>query len=169
MLITPEYRSLNGQLHSNDPNFGGHGRKWAPTIENFAKQISAKRILDYGAGKCTLALSLPNLPIFNYDPAIPGLDDDPQPADLLVSTDVMEHIEPECLDDVLDHMMALSLAAVFLIVATRPALKSLPDGRNAHLIQKRIAWWLPKLMSRWNVRNIVNMGGLEFMFVGESM
>lgn len=169
MLITPEYRSLNGQLHSANPDFGAHGHKWGPVIEKFADKIRAKRILDYGAGKCTLALSMPHLPIFNYDPAIDGLDGEPEPADLVTCTDVLEHIEPDCLDAVLDHMQALAINAVFLIIATRPARKELPDGRNAHLIQKRIAWWLPHLMSRWNVRNISNMGGLEFMFVGDSM
>ena len=48
--------------------------------------------------------------------------------------ELMEHIEPECLEEVLDNLQWLSLKAVFLVIATRPAKKMLADGRNAHLI-----------------------------------
>lgn len=170
MLITPEYRQLNEQLHSRNVDFGSHGHEMAKTIEQAIHTLPAVRtILDYGAGKCTLAAALPHLGIRNYDPAIPGIDDAPEPADLVICSDVLEHIEPECLEDVLDDIKALALEAVFLVVATRPANKHLPDGRNVHLIQKRIAWWLPKLMYRWNVLNLVGGGGKAFIFIGEAM
>jgi hypothetical protein len=33
-----------------------------------------------------------------------------------------------------------------------PALKTLPDGRNAHLIQEPVEWWLPKIMQRFDLQ-----------------
>jgi hypothetical protein len=36
-------------------------------------------------------------------------------------------------------------------VHTGAALKSLPDGRNAHLIQRPVSWWLPKFMERFDL------------------
>jgi len=32
-----------------------------------------------------------------------------------------------------------------------PAGKVLSDGRNAHLIQKPLSWWLPKLCERFEI------------------
>ncbi len=87
-----------------------------------------------------------------YDPAIEGLDDEPEPADLVVCGDVLEHIEPECLDAVLDDLKRCTVKAIFLTVATRPAKKTLSDGRNAHLIQQPAEWWLPKIMQRWELQ-----------------
>jgi hypothetical protein len=36
-------------------------------------------------------------------------------------------------------------------VHTSAAVKVLPDGRNAHLIQRPASWWLPKLMERFEL------------------
>jgi hypothetical protein len=34
---------------------------------------------------------------------------------------------------------------------TGAAIKFLPDGRNAHLIQRPVSWWLPKFMERFEL------------------
>jgi hypothetical protein len=44
------------------------------------------------------------------------------------------------------------------VIATPPAEKILPDGRNAHLIQEPITWWMPKLEARWVVSQVNDMG-----------
>lgn len=41
----------------------------------------------------------------------------------------------------------------------RWAKKVLPDGRNAHLIQESLAWWLPKLEARFTVSQVKEMSG----------
>ena len=65
--------------------------------------------------------------------------------------DVLEHIEPDLLDNVLDDLMMLTDGYAFITVHTGPAVKTLSDGRNAHLIQKPARWWLPKLMNRFDL------------------
>lgn len=95
-----------------------------------------------------------------YDPGVPELSEMPQPTQMVVTIDVLEHIEPDCLEDVLDHLEELTKEILFATVHTGPAGKNLPDGRNAHLIQKPSEWWLPKFQERFilkgfNQRNIV--------------
>lgn len=173
-LISPEYVEQNAALHAVG-NYGVSGHKWAQTVIDFAAALSAGSILDYGAGRCTLHQSFQQLMKQrkiawhvhwrNYDPAIPDLAHRPQPADLVVCGDVLEHVEPECIDAVLDDLQVLAKRAVFLVIATRPAKKTLSDGRNAHLIQEPYSWWLPKITERWDMINFNNEGG-EFTVVG---
>ncbi|HET9469625.1 MAG TPA: hypothetical protein VFO24_00885, partial [Usitatibacter sp.] len=78
--------------------------------------------------------------------------------------DVLEHIEPECLDEVLDDLQRVTRKIGFFVIATREAEKTLPDGRNAHLIQEPIAWWAPRLEKRFTVSQVREMAG-EFAVV----
>jgi 2-polyprenyl-3-methyl-5-hydroxy-6-metoxy-1,4-benzoquinol methylase len=96
-----------------------------------------------------------------YDPAIAGKEASPAPADLVVCTDVLEHVEPELLDHVLDHLQGLARRLLFLVVATRSAKKTLEDGRNAHLIVEPDAWWRDTLERRLS---IVHWRSLEGRF-----
>jgi hypothetical protein len=81
-----------------------------------------------------------------YDPAIPGKDTLPSFADLVVSTDVLEHIEPDRLDSVLGHLRMLARKAVFVVVSLKDSNKILADGRNAHLIIRPSKWWLKRFV-----------------------
>ena len=164
-LITEEYRALNKELHERRPDYGTSGAKWAGRVAVIAKLLNATTLLDYGCGKQTLGMALSHLLVRGYDPAIEGLDDEPEPADLVVCGDVLEHIEPDCLDAVLDDLRRCTLKGIFLTVSTRPAKKSLSDGRNAHLIQKPSEWWLPKIMQRWDLR-LFQANATEFTAFG---
>jgi 2-polyprenyl-3-methyl-5-hydroxy-6-metoxy-1,4-benzoquinol methylase len=163
MLISESYREQNRELHNN-PNYGTSSAKWVNEVRGIAQTYAAQSILDYGCGKGLLKQSLPN--IAEYDPAIEGKDEPPAPADLVVCTDVLEHIEPELLDAVLDDLKRLTKRVGFFTIATRPAKKVLSDGRNAHLIQESHKWWLPKLTERFTLRNFINRGG-DFIVVVE--
>ena len=87
-----------------------------------------------------------------YDPGVPEYADLPKPSQMVVCIDVLEHIEPELLDNVLDHLEELTEEVLFATIHTEPAGKVLPDGRNAHLIQKPPEWWLPKIMERFTLK-----------------
>ena len=153
MLISEAYREQNQQLHESEEAYGTKGHHYAKRILHYCAAAETQDVLDYGCGKQTLQKRLP-FPIKHYDPCIPGLDTPPEPADILVCTDVLEHIEPDCLDSVLDDIRRLTRVCAFLTVDTRPARKFLPDGRNAHLIQEPAEWWFPKLYSRFEVVQI---------------
>lgn len=148
--ITPAYKELLKKMHA-EQTFGVMGSKWAPIVERLAGQIVTTSILDYGAGPGQMAKALPELPIKEYDIAIEGKDADPDPADLVVCTDMLEHVEPQCVDAVLDHIRSLTARMALLAIYIGPAEKNLPDGRNAHLIQEPPSWWIEKINRRWAI------------------
>ena len=147
MLITDSYKQLNAELHAREPSYGTSGKKWTGAVYQIARQFNTRDVLDYGCGKQRLKEALSEvLNIKGYDPAVPGLDAPPEPADLVVCTDVLEHIEPACLDEVLIDLRRLTKKVLFVVVSTRKAVKTLADGRNAHLIVEPPSWWLPRLL-----------------------
>jgi hypothetical protein len=114
-------------------------------------------MVDYGAGKGRLSQSIKpdhKVMVCQYDPGVDDISEPPGPTDGLVSCiDVLEHIEPELLDNVLDDLQRITLNVGFFTIHTGPAVKVLSDGRNAHLIQKGYGWWLPKLIKRFDLMN----------------
>ena len=152
MLISPAYRTLNERLHADDPAFGNSGHFFGKIVRDIlAGDPGIKTALDYGCGKGTLKTAAPRAEWREYDPAVQGKDAAPLPADLVCCTEVLEHVEPECLDAVLEHLKELTRRICFMTVATRPALKFLPDGRNAHLIQKPEQWWENCIKARFTI------------------
>ena len=155
MLISEEYRRQNAEMFAKKPNYGTSGSVWAKTIGTIAEHAKFESILDYGCGRGTLFEAMREFGFEftyrSYDPAIREVSMRPVPADFVTCTDVLEHIEPECLDAVLDDIASLAKRAIFLVIATTPAKKHLPDGRNAHLIIEPPKWWLPKITARWNL------------------
>jgi hypothetical protein len=164
MKITEEYRELNKQLHETNEHYGTSGQKYAQMIMGLASAMGIDKILDYGAGKCTLAKSMPQFQVTNHDPCVPGLETEPEPHKLVVCTDVLEHIEPDCLKDVLEHLYEVTEQILFLEVATRPAKKTLADGRNTHLIVEPAIWWLNELDDYgFRCDNLQNSEGAQFI------
>jgi len=165
MLITPEYQSLQQSFHKQCPEYGVSGHKWADQILGLANKLNTRSILDYGCGKCTLQKALP-FPIQNYDPCIPECSlTTPAPADIVVCSDVMEHIEPDCVTEVLQHLASLTKQIIFFDIATRPAKKFLPDGRNAHLIQEPGNWWLTQLIPHFNIQALNSHDGASIIVI----
>lgn len=153
-MITEAYRDLQAQKHARGA-YGTSGRIHAEAVSQLATALNTTDILDYGCGKRTLETALGYF-IRNYDPAFPELAEPPKyPADLVVCSDVLEHIEPEFLDAVLDDLQRLTRKMGYFVIATGPAQKTLADGRNAHLIQEGPRWWLPKIMQRFNLKQFV--------------
>ena len=151
-LITSEYKALQTKFHIDTPNYGVSSSRHVEPILALSKTLNVRDILDYGCGKCQLQKGLP-FPIQNYDPCMPEYERRPNPAKLVVCTDVLEHIEPDCLKAVMDDLRSLTLEYLFVEVSTRLASKTLPDGRNAHLIVENPNWWLTWLLPRFNLHS----------------
>ncbi len=167
LLITPELLELNRQKHTLG-SYGLSGYRWAIQVNELACGIEARTVLDYGCGQGTLGAELrkfnPTYEILEYDPAIPGKEEKPLRADVVVCSDVLEHIEPECLYAVLDDIRNIARLAVFLVVHTGAAAKHFSDGRNTHLIIEPSEWWLPKILDRWKLERFRELGN-SFMCV----
>lgn len=158
-VISPEYKQMQQAFHEERADYGVSGAKHSEQIVQIAMMTDTWRsMLDYGCGKQTLQNAVPQFKIDGYDPGIPGMDSPPEPHDMVVCTDVLEHIEPELLDNVLDDLKRVTTKVGFLSIHTGPAQKVLPDGRNAHLIQEGLEWWLPKLWARFKIDMVQNHG-----------
>jgi hypothetical protein len=157
-LISDEYRALNTQLHRDNLAYGVGGGKYAPEVLKIADRLKTHSILDYGSGKGYLAKAIP-FPIWEYDPAIPEKSASPRAADLVVCSDVLEHIEPDRLGFVLDDLKRCVKQIGYFVIHTGPAMKTLADGRNAHLIQQPAAWWTAQLEKFFQVGKVDDLGG----------
>ena len=144
-LITNEYKELNRKLHATRKDYGARGHRFSDAVVSIAQVFETRDVLDYGCGKGHLRRALPMIDVKEYDPAVEGKDSLPERADIVCSFDVLEHIEPELLTNVINHIFALAKKAVILNIATRPAAKFLEDGRNAHLTIQPYIWWLNEL------------------------
>jgi hypothetical protein len=167
VLISPEYRAQQEALHEN-PNYGVASVQYAPIVSEICNTLEVQHLLDYGAAKCRLFQNLKvkhAMKLQAYDPAIPKLSSPPVPAEMVACIDVLEHIEPDLLDNVLDDLARLTEAVAFLTVHTGPAVKVLPDGRNAHLTQKPMEWWLPKLWERFDIQSVQVTGEHAFYVI----
>jgi primosomal protein N' len=155
-LLTKEYRELLAWEHANTPGqWGQTAKMYVPMIvENSGHRTEW---LDYGAGHGGLGKEVrarygETYSITEYEPS---RDDEtgnpPAPAPYVVCVDVLEHIEPELLENVLDDLHRVTIDRGYFTISCRPATKILKDGRNAHLIVKEPEWWLEQLTKRFNI------------------
>ena len=165
MLISKEYQEQNSKAHSEDTEWGTTAYRFADLVRELSNQIKAESILDYGAGKQTLRGALPGMNIHSYDPCIKEISKSPGRHDLVCCIDVLEHVEPDCLDEVLDDLKRVTKKMGFFLISTVPAKKHLPDGRNAHLIVEDEKFWLPKLLARFGRGMVRNEGNGLVVFV----
>lgn len=160
MLISDEYRQMQTELHAAG-NYGTAALSLGDKVSALIDGLQINSLLDYGCGSKRSLLKVlevdHDVVYQGYDPAVAGAQKK-SPADLVTCIDVLEHIEPELLDNVLDDLQSLSPGWAFFTIHTGPAAKILSDGRNAHLIQEPPAWWLPKLMSRWELQTFAAVG-----------
>ena len=155
MLISDQYRAQQAELHKN-PNYGTASIAYAPLVSDIINRLQIREVLDYGAGKGNLAKHLQpqhEVSVKHYEPSNLDWAHEPDSAEMVCCIDVLEHIEPELLDNVFDDLKHKTEQFGFFTVHTGPAVKLLPDGRNAHLIQEPSSWWLPKIMERFELVN----------------
>ncbi len=103
-----------------------------------------RTILDFGCGRSRLVdwlAKIHDAKAYRYDPAIPEFAQMPvDKADLVLCTDVMEHIPQENVEEVIAAIRAISPHAYFNI-SCRPADEILPNGENAHCTVRPPRWW----------------------------
>ena len=117
--------------------------------------IPIRSFLDFGCGKGNLIDALKQQPalsvdFFGYDPAVPEFEGKPvNKVDMLVTTDVLEHIRKEELSGVFNEMLAFNPQIMYHVVCCAKARTILPDGTNAHKTVEGPCWWQTKLVSEF--------------------
>ena len=158
-MITDEYKKQLQELQHR-----GKFNNWLikyPDVKKFVELYQPSSLLDYGCAQGglikQLKIDFPNMDIDGFDPAVPDFEViKKQLYDCIISNDVIEHIEPEFLDQTLKQMQGLFKNYAWFIIACYPAKKLLPDGRNAHLIIESTDWWLDKIKDIFNNSIIIH-------------
>lgn len=147
VVITDPYRKICEDMHGVQP-WGTKGYKYIGEFLQFVYELRCRTLLDYGCGQATIAAHLSgisDLVISNYDPAIPKYSDMPLPADMVICTDVLEHVERDLVPDVLAHIHELTLKGAYFSIGLTKAKLNLPDGRNAHITLEPAEWWMDQI------------------------
>lgn len=163
-VISDGYRALNQQMHDTVLSYGSGGEFYRDKVIELVNAFKTTQVLDYGCGKGLLAKSLP-FPIWEYDPAVPEKAALPRPAHIVICTDVLEHVEPAYLHAVLRDLARVTKVVAFLSINTGPARKTLPDGRNTHLLQRSRQWWTRRLDRYLDVRKVVPAGAQLYVLL----
>jgi len=151
-MITNNYKNQQSKLHKTT-NWGANSRMQVPRVFNIPELIekyNVKTLLDFGCGQGGLHKYLKKScklkDARGYDPCVEKYEIIPDyKFDMLVSLDVLEHIEPQFIDDTLKLINDKFTKISFLDLHTSAAKRLLPDGRNAHLIQEQPEWWQEKI------------------------
>jgi hypothetical protein len=163
-----EYR----QIHLSDPNYGRSSELMADLICKLARPLQPQNILDFGCGKSRLVDEVAarlGATAFRYDPAIEANSILPiTTADLVINTDVLEHLDEQEVDLLLSDVASIS-KNVFFNISTRPAAKLLPSGENAHATVKNANWWREKILEHFPTCNDIPCQADEAAFITWSM
>jgi hypothetical protein len=156
--MTSETLQKNNELYrqyhdTHKKYFTGKGLKqFIPDISFLIRNSNIKTVIEYGCGKAAPWKDYNLKKMWQLDKVDfydPGVEEYSHPlslpSDLVICVDVMEHIDPECIDEVLDSIDKLSNKAIFFSISTRSAAKKLSDGRNAHLTVQPSDWWQRKI------------------------
>ena len=149
-MISDSYKKMLTEIHDTSP-FGKRS-KIPKYLEEFISQVKPTSMIDFGCGKGRLVQRLredyPDISVTGYDPGNREFSDpmEGRHADLIISTDVLEHVEPEHIDLTLKFLSSKS-RYIYHLIALSPAKLILPDGRNAHLIQESPEWWRNKFLN----------------------
>ena len=135
-------------------NAGDHIVRW------LQRRKDIMSVLDFGCGVGTLGAFIADhkcasmygdlrrdIEWEEYDPSVPGKDTIPQRTyDAIVTTDVLEHIEPESLDETLAWIREHATRYQFHHIDCNDNTEMLSDGRSVHLIVESMDWWQDKLV-----------------------
>ena len=152
--ISKEYSTLMSQMHSDKATFGGDIKAFR-VIDRLIIKYKIKSIIDYGCGKGDLMFNIrekyPKIEVFGFDPGNPDFAILPtKQYQMIITSDVMEHIEPRFLNNVLEHINSLFTDIGYFYIATSPSKKDLSNGRNAHLIVAGPDYWREKIEKKIN-------------------
>jgi hypothetical protein len=170
-----KYQSMLIDMHKKRP-WGGAVDGSIERINTYARLSEVKSILDYGSGygafkdKIEATYTDVVYSIHEYEPGQPELAGDPPICDASICIDVMEHIEPKLVDNVIEHIHNKTNKWTFQKICLRAATGNFPGTKqNLHLIVMPAAWWVKKLSPYWEMIDLTaTTGHLTFLGLKKS-
>lgn len=155
-LISDGYKQCLKQKYRDSfrpraPSWGLSGGRYAGEwVAKIVENYDIKTALDYGCGQATLSACIGGVKWTNYDPGLPEYEKLPEGKyDMVVSSDVLEHIEPPLLDNVIQHKASYTtkiFAADIPTDKTGNLLAGGPyHGHDEHLTVENVDWWQEKI------------------------
>ncbi len=147
-----KYTELYKELHENDERYGESSVGFLGEAKILVDFVKPKTVLDFGCGKgallARLAEHFPQINFFGYDPSIKGREKIPvEKADMIINTDVLEHIPENIIENVVEQIAGLS-QKVFFVLHHAEAGEFLSNGENAHCTIKPPEWY-HKMFSKY--------------------
>jgi len=175
-MLSKGYQMTLLETHHKNPHWGSTAQRVLVNNWSVLNRVLPQKFLglDYGCGtgqlKKTLAKLRPGAVIVEYDPGMPNKAQlPPEQFHWVFNIDVMEHVEPEYVDDVIKSIFSKALDGAFFNIACRPAKQILVDGRNAHLTIMTPAEWTKRIISlsplKWKFQ-ILSKSGKELTLIG---
>lgn len=148
-----EYINEYKILHKIKPNYGKSSEKIYNIVLSFITKNNIKTVIDYGCGKSRLLEIINNevnIDYYKYDPAIEKYNQKPSKKyDLLICTDVLQHIPEEFLESSLEEIF--KYASIFFIkIKCSSHSTLLPNGTPANCTIHKKNWWIKKFKKSFN-------------------
>lgn len=144
-MVTENYKKYLDQakkVHLSGHWPGGSLKDHIPAINEIIKTKEIKTALDYGCGKAKFHPTEWSSFFTKYDPGYPLYEARPTGTfDLVICTDVMEHIPEDSVEYVINDLFSYSKKYLYVNICTREAAQILPNGENAHVTVKPEKWW----------------------------
>ena len=152
--VSDEMLSLIREVHSTPDKWDGNSLlDHIHRIQAFIEDNKAETLLDYGCGKAQYHPE--DWSVTKYDPGVEEYSTKPSGTfDIVICTDVMEHVESEYIDQVLDEIFAYADKLVYICIGLHPAKEILADGRNAHISLFPSSVWQTKLNAASNKHKV---------------
>jgi len=149
------------KVYADNPTYGNTGVSRFSELSEIILKHNIKSVLDFGCGPNATLLNklketFPDVVFLGYDPAIRDDQtsemlkneiDQNLSVELVVSTDCLEHIPKEELNQCWSIFRNLRPRFMFHVICTRKAGQILPDGTNAHKTVETGEWWWAKVQS----------------------
>ena len=158
MTITRGYRNEMIRRHIDSKSWGNSAKNYGggDVLHLLDRYPNIKTVLDFGCGKGTMKqyveqrLHRDDVIWTEYDPGISGKQDLPQGRfDMVLSCDVLEHIEPNELTSTLQQLKDWTNILSYHNIACTPTGHLFADGehkgKDVHLIVQKPGDWLETL------------------------
>lgn len=156
-MTVRDYRALYGNFHRMYKNLAGFSTgKIAREVKRLVDIVKPERMLDYGCGKGMQYLhqrlheSWGGMLPYCYDIGVPAISTKPEGVfEGILCCDVMEHIDPQDVDEILDDIFISTnpdrLSFVAFQIDIHPSKKVFKETmEDLHLCVQPPEWWMPK-------------------------
>ena len=135
----------------HSPVWNAPGREWTTTVAGLLHEHQAHTVLNYGCGEASVSLAIAlrerGLDLIEYDPATVGKDSMPPPADFVICTNVLEHLETARIWACLEHVAAITKRVAFVLVSVGASGHEPSDGRPGNMLVRSVTWWRIQLQA----------------------